>query len=88
MPDTASKKAVTIYNCVEPVPAAVKPAFFDAWKQDRFLLCVAQHRRNKNIPLVVQIFKHLLSTGVIDSSKRLLLVGMAGPETARIRRLV
>jgi len=88
MPASASKKATTIYNCVEPAPAAVKPAFFDAWKQDRFLLCVAQHRRNKNIPLVLQTFKHLLSTGVIDSSKRLILVGMPGPETARIHRFV
>jgi len=88
MPASASKKATTIYNCVEPAPAAVKPAFFDAWKQDRFLLCVAQHRRKKNIPLVLQTFTHLLSTGVIDSSKRLILVGMPGPETGRIRRLV
>ncbi len=83
-----SKKARTINNCVEPAATAVKPALFEASKRDAFLLCVAQHRRNKNLDLVLEIFKQLRSKGIIDSAKRLLLVGMPGPETARIHRSI
>ena len=42
----------------------------------------------KTSTLYCEIFKQLLSKGVIDSAKRLLLVGMPGPETARIHRSI
>jgi len=81
-------KAVTVYNCVEPATSAAKPSFAEPWSNGAFLLCVAQHRRNKNIVLALRVFKRLLSRGDIDSSTRLLIVGMPGPESARIHRLV
>jgi glycosyltransferase involved in cell wall biosynthesis len=79
---------VTIYNSVEPAPCGAKPSFFECWNGEQFFLCVAQHRRNKNILLVLQVFKHLLSMGVIDSKTRLLIVGMSGPETSHIKRYI
>jgi glycosyltransferase involved in cell wall biosynthesis len=36
--------------------------------------------------LALKIFNRLLSTGSIDSTSRLLIVGMSGPETGRIYR--
>jgi glycosyltransferase involved in cell wall biosynthesis len=53
-----------------------------------FLLCVAQHRRNKNIPLLIRVFGSLLSRGEIHESTNLLIVGITGPETASIREMV
>jgi glycosyltransferase involved in cell wall biosynthesis len=82
------QKAVTVNNCVEPTLRAARPALVEPWNGGAFLLCVAQHRRNKNIPLAIQVFKRLLSHGEIASSTRLLIVGMPGPESARIYRLI
>jgi glycosyltransferase involved in cell wall biosynthesis len=86
MPAAVAAKAVTVHNCVEPSSMAVKPAFLEPWNGTPFFLCVAQHRRNKNIVLALKIFNRLLSTGSIDSTSRLLIVGMSGPETGRIYR--
>ena len=82
------QKAVTICNCVEPASRAAKPSLAEPWNGGAFFLCVAQHRRNKNIPLALQVFKRLLARGEIDSSTRLLIVGMPGPESSRIRSLI
>ena len=47
-PRRAGRKAVTIYNCVDPGPPAAATTPISAWFGQPFLLCVAQHRRNKN----------------------------------------
>ncbi|HZC42965.1 MAG TPA: glycosyltransferase family 1 protein [Acidobacteriaceae bacterium] len=78
-------KAIRIYNCVEPV-AVESP--LPGWKGEPFLLCVAQHRRNKNILLTLQIFQHLLRCGRIDLTTRLIIVGVFGPETPQIQRFL
>lgn len=77
------RKAVTIPNAVEPIASApVRPAQIPA---DRtFLLCMAQHRVNKNIPLAVQIFEHLLRRRILHPDTKLLVIGIPGPETPRI----
>jgi glycosyltransferase involved in cell wall biosynthesis len=82
------QKAVTVHNCVEPAPPASKPALVESWNGSPFFLCIAQHRRNKNIPFALQVFKRLLSRREIDSTSRLLIVGMPGPESRRIHRLI
>lgn len=83
----ALPKSVTVYNCVEPATPAVKPSFVEPWCNSAFLLCVAQHRRNKNIVLALKVFNRLLSRGDIDPSTRLLIVGMPGPESALIHKM-
>lgn len=87
MPQTATK-TVTVNNCIEPVPTAVRPSFAMSWADRPFLLCVAQHRHNKNILVALRAFKRLLSSGSIESDMRFLLIGMSGPETARINRYI
>jgi glycosyltransferase involved in cell wall biosynthesis len=53
-----------------------------------FLLCVAQHRRNKNILLVLRAMKLLWHRGQLPLYTRLLIVGIAGPETRAIESFI
>ena len=83
-----ARKAVTICNVVEPdrsVRVEPLPLIPDG---QAFLLCIAQHRSNKNIPLAIQVFDHILRKRVLSCNAQLLIVGIPGPETAMIQRLI
>lgn len=82
------QKSVRIYNCVQPGPIPAKQSPIPGWGGEPLLLCVAQHRRNKNLPLLIRSFERVLRSGQIDSRTRLVIVGIGGPETKQIRRLV
>jgi glycosyltransferase involved in cell wall biosynthesis len=84
----ALRKAVTIYNCVEPELPATVEAPFPGWDGEPFLLCVAQHRRNKNILLALGVFRRLLHSQEIKPSTRFVLIGIEGHETPRIKRYI
>jgi glycosyltransferase involved in cell wall biosynthesis len=87
-PRSTWRKAVRIYNCVEPEPyCATRPPIRN-WRGEPFLLSVAQHRRNKNVVLLIQTFHRLLRAAEIDPSMKLLIVGIDGPETKQIQQLV
>lgn len=81
-------KTVTVNNCVEPNPIARRPSFVVRWPDRPFLLCIAQHRRNKNLILALRTFKLLLSKHAISSDTRLVLIGLPGPETGRIESYI
>jgi glycosyltransferase involved in cell wall biosynthesis len=51
-----------------------------------FFLCVAQHRRNKNIVLALRVLAQLLREGAVHPEMLLVIVGIRGPETSRIER--
>jgi glycosyltransferase involved in cell wall biosynthesis len=87
-PTSTWQKAVRIYNCVEAEPLCAIESPIPGWHNEPFLLCVAQHRRNKNIPLLIRTFDRLLLSGQVDPRMKLVIVGIAGPETSSIRRLV
>jgi glycosyltransferase involved in cell wall biosynthesis len=87
LPERLNAKAVCIPNCVMPMPETVKPAAADCHRKP-FLLCVAQHRRNKNIPLLIRSFARLVLEERIDAQMQLLVIGINGPETERIHRLL
>lgn len=87
-PASVWKKAVRIYNCVEPEPAFASESPIPNWCCEPFLLCIAQHRRNKNIATMIRAFDLLLRSEWIDVNAKLVVIGMPGPETARIHRLV
>ncbi len=80
----ASRKARVIHNIVEPheadqrVPHSGPP----------FVLCIAQHRHNKNIPLALSVFHSLLYRNVVPPLTRFVLVGIQGPESTAIRAWV
>lgn len=75
-------KATMIPNPVEPVPYAQPPR--GRINRAPFMLCVAQHRRNKNIPLTLRIFEQVVRSGTMSTQSRLVIVGGKGPETERI----
>ncbi len=53
-----------------------------------FLLCVAQHRANKNLPLLLRSLRLALDRNVVPANARLILVGQEGPETQLLRQMV
>jgi glycosyltransferase involved in cell wall biosynthesis len=88
VPIAVCKKAVRLYNCVEAQPALNPHPPIADWQNDQFLLCVAQHRRNKNLPLLVRAFHRILRMGQVGKEMKLVIVGITGPETRNIHRLV
>jgi glycosyltransferase involved in cell wall biosynthesis len=87
-PRIAARKSVCIYNCVEAAIDCAAESPIPSLQSQPFLLCVAQHRRNKNIPLLIRTYARLWHLGRIDPDMALVIVGMTGPETARIRQLI
>jgi glycosyltransferase involved in cell wall biosynthesis len=82
------QKALRIYNCVEAGSARDMKSPVSELQNQRFLLSVAQHRRNKNIPLLIRAFAGVLRTGQVAPDMKLVVIGITGPETPMIRRLV
>ncbi len=81
-------KATRIYNCVEPTQVRIGRSPVPRCRNVPFLLCVAQHRRNKNIVLAVQTLAKMLREKSVHAETMLLVVGMAGPETETIERCI
>ena len=84
-PRFAYRKSVVVRNCVtidsnEPT--------LPLGQQGKFVLLVAQHRSNKNIPLAIKVFEQILERKMIDQDTSLLLIGNRGPETAVICSLI
>jgi glycosyltransferase involved in cell wall biosynthesis len=87
-PKIALEKAVTIHNCVEPGPPMAPISPLPEWDEQPFILCVAQHRRNKNLLLALRVFYRLLNEGEIGQMTKLVIVGIQGPETDSINRFI
>jgi glycosyltransferase involved in cell wall biosynthesis len=88
VPFTVWLKALRIYNCIEAEPIRNAQPPRPHLQSQPFLLCVAQHRRNKNIPLLIRTFDRILRAGQVAPEMKLMIVGIAGPETHNIHRLV
>jgi glycosyltransferase involved in cell wall biosynthesis len=85
---STAQKATVIYNSVEPPTMPAMETAPAELKNRPFLLCVAQHRRNKNVLLVLQVFERLLQARQITAETRLVVVGSHGPETSAIRAYI
>jgi glycosyltransferase involved in cell wall biosynthesis len=80
-----ARKAVVIPNVIDS-EMSLSPAREPEPLQGRnFILCVAQHRRNKNVPLAISVFEKAIRTGVLSAGTRLVVVGIQGPETLKIQ---
>jgi glycosyltransferase involved in cell wall biosynthesis len=82
------QKGVRIYNCVEGQPACASQSPIPNWQGEPFLLCVAQHRRNKNLLLLIRTFDRLLRSGHVASNMKLIILGITAQDTRNIHRLV
>ena len=71
------------FSGVEPQP----PAAFAALPEQPFLLSIAQHRKNKNLHLLIQAYAALVKSGQLPDSL-LVLVGSTGPETAALEQQI
>lgn len=79
-------KSARIYNCVEVSQIHERRPPLPNFNGRPFLLCVAQHRRNKNIELLLKGFGVMRAEGVVSKDTLLLIVGSSGPETPTIVR--
>ncbi len=83
VPAAVRRRALRIYNCVEPELERSSGSPMADWAGEPFLLCVAQHRRNKNLLLLLKVFAQLRQKAALDPATRLVIVGITGPETNR-----
>jgi glycosyltransferase involved in cell wall biosynthesis len=82
-------KTTVVYNVVEFADTPSKfPQQLGRNFNDPFLISVAQHRKNKNLDLLIQAYSALLKAGQLQPHTRLLLVGSSGPETENLTQLV
>jgi len=87
LPPEVSRKALTIPNSIAPIyGAGVAPRYLRGGLP--FVLCVAQHRQNKNVPLALRIFAQALRAEVLPVQARFVVVGNSGPDTRRILKEV
>lgn len=103
-PAVVSRKATTIYACPDSIADSTADSSFDAssdfdplasvtspipgWNNEPFLLCVAQHRPNKNLCTMICAFDRLIAAGWIHASTKLVIIGTGSTDTPRIFRLV
>jgi glycosyltransferase involved in cell wall biosynthesis len=83
------QESTVIYNVVDfkEVQPEV-PEFFSGQENIPFLLSVAQHRKNKNLNLLIYSYGFLLRMRKIDARTKLILVGSQGPETENLIRQI
>ncbi len=86
---TVRQKATVVYNVVEFVDAASRiPHQLGQHFSRPFLMSVAQHRKNKNLDLLIKAFGSLFHDSRLASDTQLLVVGSTGPETDHLSQLV
>ena len=79
-------KAVVIPNSVPESKAETRMP--DRWNTPEFVLMVAQHRHNKNLPLAVQSFAVMVKRKLVSRTTALVIVGCSGPETPRLQQQI
>lgn len=84
-----NKKTEVIYNYVDFSQVYPKFPESTALKDNPpFLLCVAQHRKNKNLDLLIKAYAQLMKKNNLDVATKLVLIGSPGPETENLQTLV
>ncbi len=76
------KQAQVIYNFVDFDRVQVtRPQALQDEVDSPFILCVGQHRKNKNFELAIEAFALLRQEGKVNEKTRAIIVGSFGPET-------
>lgn len=80
---------IVIYNIVDFNNIEPKiPDFFKDKESIHFLLSVGQHRKNKNLDLLIDAFAFSVKMQQIEDSIALIIVGSHGPETENLIRQI
>ncbi|WP_310410847.1 glycosyltransferase family 1 protein [Chamaesiphon sp. OTE_8_metabat_110] len=83
------EKAQVIYNYVDFERIEPKSlAILEDQAEPSFILCVGQHRKNKNIDLLIQSYALLQRDRQIDARTKLVIVGSIGPETEKLKQSI
>jgi glycosyltransferase involved in cell wall biosynthesis len=84
-----SKLITVIYNFVDFSQVYTQPAInFQQCFESPFILCVAQHRKNKNIDLLIKSYDVLKSEKQINPLTCLVVVGSPSTETMALHALI
>lgn len=85
----ASQSANVVYNIVDfdRIEPTI-PDFFRDREQTPFILSVGQHRKNKNLDLLINAYELLLDKHQIEPNIALIIVGSHGPETAKLQQQI
>ena len=81
------KRRMTLPVIYQDVRIAVDPAMQERPLAEPYVLCVAQHRKNKNIDLVIAAYYKALDERVLAEGTQLVVVGSGGSETERLRAM-
>lgn len=83
-----TRKAAVVPCCVDFSRATPQaPGTLPFAADSPFVLCVGQHRKNKNLDLLIRAFAQLKSASAVRADLRLLIVGSPGPETEHLKQL-
>jgi glycosyltransferase involved in cell wall biosynthesis len=81
----SSKHIDVIYNYVDFTHINAKAPDKLVFENNfNFILCVGQHRKNKNLDLLIYAYNNLYKIGILEPATKLLIVGSPGPETEAI----
>jgi glycosyltransferase involved in cell wall biosynthesis len=83
-----AKKASVVPNSVVHGSAAHAASLPAELQRSPFVLCVAQHRANKNLPALVAAFDLARRQGIFSFATKLVIVGSFGPVTHEILAVV
>jgi glycosyltransferase involved in cell wall biosynthesis len=79
------KKRRVIYNIVDFDRVDPKiPKVLQDTVDRPFILCVGQHRKNKNFDLLIKAYALLMDEHTLDRQTRTIIVGSLGPETENL----
>lgn len=84
----AWRKAIRIHQGVAIDPKRCRMPSIPEINGRAFLLTVAQHRRNKNLALLISAFARLRDRDESSRRMRLVVIGAEGPETRMLRELI
>ncbi|MBW4596879.1 MAG: glycosyltransferase family 4 protein [Brasilonema angustatum HA4187-MV1] len=87
--ENSKQKTTVVYNYVDfgNVISRVSNSIKNSIEAP-FLLSVAQHRKNKNLDILIQAYSLLLKQHQLKDSTQLIIVGSYGPETENIQSLI
>jgi glycosyltransferase involved in cell wall biosynthesis len=85
-----NKLTTVVYNYVDftDIKAKMPKNISSNILGTNLLLCIAQHRKNKNLDILIKSYHLLIKNNKINESTKLILVGSDGPETENLLNLI
>lgn len=88
-PSNTQQYRDVVYNYVDFSGVELRtPKTLAQAENRKFLLCVGQHRKNKNLDWLIQAYANLRRARALPATLKLVLVGSSGPETDHLHTLI